>query len=365
MINKEVVQLREEKRRFEVENWDWIYYKDIVSKLASTMTLFTLQDLRRATNDFDADHVLGRGGYGVVFKGILEEGRREVAIKKTLIMDTERQSNKDKKGFLNEINLLSQIKHVNVVRLYGCCFEKHTPLLVYEFVPNGSLFDLLHKKKGIISLDDRLKIAEESAIALAYLHSFKPHPIVHGDVKPSNILLDHNLTAKVADFGISKLLSANQTEALTSPEGTVDYADPVLKNEGLLSTKNDVYSLGIVLLELVTRKQPAVGLASMSKEEVTAALDEQIVHGENIGLLQVVVDLAVRCLRTEKEDRPTMEQVASELKGFKQTLLRPKEKREQDDSDDQSSSLLNGQLSFRHDSLGRRQSNLTRSWKTT
>lgn len=364
MINKEVVRLREEKRSFEVENWDWLYYKDTVSKHASTMTLFTMQDLRWATNDFDNCHVLGRGGYGVVFKGKLEERHREVAIKKTL-MDTERQSNKDKKGFLNEINLLSQIKHENVVRLYGCCFEKHTPLLVYEFVPNGSLFDLLHKEKRIISLDDRLKIAEESAIALAYLHSFKPHPIVHGDVKPSNILLDHDLTAKVADFGISKLLSANQTEALTSPEGTVDYVDPILKDEGLLSTKNDVYSFGIVLLELLTRKQPAVGLARMSREKVTAALDEQIVHGENISLLQVVVDLAVRCLSPEKEDRPTMEQVASELKGFKETLLWPKERREQDDSVDQSSSLLNGHRSFRHDSLGRRQSNLTRSWKTT
>ncbi|XP_074584322.1 wall-associated receptor kinase 5-like isoform X2 [Curcuma longa] len=367
MINKDVLQLREENRRLEVENRDLRFYKDIVSKYASTMTLFTLQDLRRATNDFDDDHVLGRGGYGVVFKGILEEGHREVAIKRTLI-PTERQSDRDKKGFLNEIYLLSQIKHKNVVILYGCCFETHnTPLLVYEFVPNGSLFDLLHKKKGIISLEDRLTIAVESAEALAHLHSFKPHPIVHGDVKPNNILLEHDLTAKVADFGISKLLSANQTEALTSPEGTADYADPVLRYEGLLSTKNDVYSFGIVLLELVTRKQPAVGLASMSKEEVIAALDEQIVPEENIDLLQVVVDLAARCLSPEKEHRPTMEQVASELKEFKRTLLWSKEQREQDESVDQSSSLLNGSRSFRHDSLGRHQSKWSklRSLKTT
>ncbi|XP_042386410.1 wall-associated receptor kinase 5-like [Zingiber officinale] len=338
MISKENQRLREEKRKL-------ICYKDIVSKYVSTMILFSLQDLQKATNYFNGP-ILGEGAYGVVFKGRLEEGPRDVAIKKTRIA-TERQSDKDKKGFWNEINLLSHIKHKNVVVLYGCCFETPTPLLVYEFVPNGSLFDLLHKKKGIISLKRRLKIAEESAEALAYLHSFKPHPIVHGDVKPHNILLDHDWAAKVADFGISKLLSENQTEALTHAEGTPGYADPVLVKEGLLSTKNDVYSFGIVLLELVTRKQPADGLASMGKEEAAAALDKQILNEENIGLLQAVVDLAARCLSPEKEDRPTMEQVAIELKGYKETLSYPKEQREQDEFVDQSSSLLNGRRTFR------------------
>ncbi|KAG6509841.1 hypothetical protein ZIOFF_027848 [Zingiber officinale] len=366
MINKDVLQLREEKRRFEVENRDLIYYRDIVLKYATTMTLFTLRDLHGATNGFDDEHVIGRGGYGVVFEGMLEAGQRQVAIKRTLI-STERQSNKDKNGFLNEIYLLSQINHKNVVRLYGYCFEKHTPLLVYEFVPNGSLFDLLHTKKKIISLEDRLKIADESAEALAHLHSFEPHPIVHGDVKPHNILLHNDLTAKVSDFGISKLLSANETEALTTAEGTAAYADPVLVEELFLSTKNDVYSFGIVLLELVTRKQPAVGLASMSKEKVTAILDKQIVNEANIDLLRVVVDLAARCLSPEKEDRPTMEQVAAELKVYKETLLWPMEQREQDEFVDQSSSLLNGHRSFHRDSVARHQSKWSklRSSKTT
>ncbi|XP_042379868.1 putative cysteine-rich receptor-like protein kinase 39 [Zingiber officinale] len=142
---------------------------------------------KRGTDDFDDGQVLGRRGYSVVFKGILEPGHCEVTIKRTLI-PTDSQSDRTRRAFLNEIYLLSQINHKNVVLLNGCCFAKQTPLLVYEFVPNGSLFALHHKKNGFISLEDRREIAEESAEVLAHLHSFKPHPIVNGDVKPSNIL---------------------------------------------------------------------------------------------------------------------------------------------------------------------------------
>uniref|UniRef100_A0A7N2RAR7 Protein kinase domain-containing protein n=2 Tax=Quercus lobata TaxID=97700 RepID=A0A7N2RAR7_QUELO len=246
-----------------------------------------------------------------------------VAIKKSKIGD---QSQIEQ--FINEMIVLTQINHRNVVKLFGCCLETEVPLLVYEFITNGTLSNHIHDKglSILLSWEKRLKIATETAGALAYLHSSASMPIIHRDVKTANILLDDNYTAKVADFGASRLVPLDQTELNTLVQGTLGYLDPEYMQTSQLTEKSDVYSFGVVMAELLTGKKAlsfdrpeidrnlAISFVSAIKEDrLLQILENHIVNEGNIEQLKEVANLAKRCLSLRGEDRPSMKEVAAEL----------------------------------------------------
>ncbi|GMY06616.1 putative wall-associated receptor kinase-like 16 [Fagus crenata] len=297
-----------------------------------TTKIFTSEELKKATNNYDESRVLGQGGYGTVYEGVLPNNKL-VAIKKSKIGN---QSQIDQ--FVNEIIVLTQINHKNVVKLLGCCLETEVPLLVYEFITNGTLSHHIHNKdlSSILSWEKRLKIVAETAGALAYMHSETVVPIIHRDIKTANILLDDNFIAKVADFGASRLVPLDQTQLTTLVQGTLGYLDPEYFHSSQLTEKSDVYSFGVVMAELLTGRMAlsfdmpesdrnlAPYFSSAVKEDrLLQILEDHIVNEGNIEQIKEVANLAQRCLKVKGEDRPSMKEVAMELEGLVITEKHP------------------------------------------
>lgn len=298
----------------------------------NTVKIFKIKELEVATDNFNERRICGEGGFGTVYKGHLSDGN-VVAIKKSKAVDV-----RQKEQFINEIMVLSQIKHQNVVRFLGCCFETPQPLLVYEFIPNGTLSDHIHNNGSIprMSWSTRLNIAAETAGVLAYLHSEHSPPVIHRDIKPTNILLDDNYSSKVSDFGCSRLISKNENEMCTMVQGTLGYLDPEYLQTGQLTEKSDVYSFGVVLIELLTALKAAsferfaegwtlvnYFLSLMNDNSILEILDKGIVNEDNAKEIMEVANIAKACVAVKGEERPRMNEVAGELQGLL-TMLKHK-----------------------------------------
>ncbi|XP_037470868.1 putative wall-associated receptor kinase-like 16 [Triticum dicoccoides] len=312
------------KRKFFDQNRGQLL-QQLVSQRAdiAERMIIPLEEIEKATNNFDKARELGGGGHGTVYKGILSD-LHVVAIKKP-----KKIIQREIDEFINEVAILSQINHRNVVKLYGCCLETEVPMLVYEFISNGTLYDHLHiNGPRSLSWEDRLRIAVETAKSLAYLHSTASMPIIHRDVKSVNILLDDTLTAKVADFGASRYISVEKSGLTTMVQGTIGYLDPMYFYTGRLTDKSDVYSYGVMLIELLTRQKPFSYLSSEGEGLVThfvalfeegnlsQILDPQITD-EGGKEVEEAVALAVACIKLRGEERPTMRQVELTLEGLR------------------------------------------------
>ncbi|KAL4191203.1 hypothetical protein AMTRI_Chr07g28610 [Amborella trichopoda] len=328
--------------------------------------IFTTQELEKATDDgFEESKILGSGGFGIVYKRTLDD-HTIVAIKKAKVVDhtqihfiheslgsliqayspTSSRANPldpfsvcslcpGNIGFPQPIGLDRQAqsgicKHrlLKCGELLGCCLKTPVPILVYEYIPNGTLHQHIHENdpKNQITWPDRLRIALETAEALAYLHTAACMPIFHRDVKSSNIVLDHNYTAKVSDFGVSRLVPMDQNQMSTLVQGTFGYLDPEYFRTGHLTTKSVVYSFGIVLLEFLTGEKPVSSkrsqddanlalyfISHLKGDHLEEILEENVRKEDSIEQLQDVAKLAMNCLRLSGERRSTMKNVVQEL----------------------------------------------------
>ncbi|XP_024025315.1 wall-associated receptor kinase-like 10 isoform X2 [Morus notabilis] len=307
----------EDTSEVKVEDTREVRVEDTSEVRVQKTKLFDSEELEKATDRFNKDRVVGQGGRGTVYKGMLSDGRT-AAIKKSKIGN--------KKEFIDEVVKLSKVNHRNVVKLLGCCLKTQVPLLVYEDVPNGTLSQYIcDEQEGELSLtwQIRLRIATEVAGALSYLHSLAS-PIYHKDITSRNILLDGKYRPKVGDFGISRSVAIDQTHLTTAD--TFVYLDPDYFRSRKFTDKSDVYSFGVVLVELLTGQKPI----SIERPEETGSLAEYFMLSIEEGNLLDIVDarvkeegkeeaitafalLAKRCLKFSRRKRPTMKEVATSL----------------------------------------------------
>ncbi|XP_047324934.1 leucine-rich repeat receptor protein kinase HPCA1-like [Impatiens glandulifera] len=286
---------------------------------------FSFGEVKKYTNNFSKANDIGSGGYGIVYKGTLPNGHL-LAIKRA-----QKGSMQGAVEFKSEIELLSRVHHKNVVGLVGFCFDQGEQMLVYEYIPNGTLKESLLGKSGImLDWSRRLRIALGAARGLHYLHELANPPIIHRDIKSNNILLDERLNAKVADFGLSKAMGdSEQTHISTQVKGTMGYMDPEYYMTQHLTDKSDVYSFGVLLLEIVTAKQP-IDKGKYIVREVRQRMDKtkvlydihELIDPTLLGLtlngLEKFVEIAMRCVADTAAERPTMGEVVKEIEGVAQ-----------------------------------------------
>ena len=253
-----------------------------------------------------------------------------VAIKKALL-----PGDGDNKEFLNEVIILTQIHHKHIVKLLGCCLETKTPLLVYEYASNGTLADHLQgtSKSGyVMGWEQRLNVAIQIAEALSYLHRAASPPILHRDIKSTNILLDDHWNAKVGDFGVSRLVPNGEQHISTVVQGTLRYLDPEYFQTLQLTDKSDVYSMGVVLVELITSLKPVdthhrdpqfsnlalLFLHHLKEEKLDEIIDPRLEMVDNSVAIRssilLVASLAHRCIALMGRDRPSMIELEHELR---------------------------------------------------
>ncbi|XP_028102864.1 probable LRR receptor-like serine/threonine-protein kinase At1g53430 isoform X3 [Camellia sinensis] len=303
--------------------------KDLEDKELRALDLqtgyFSLRQIKAATSNFDHANKIGEGGFGPVYKGVLSDGA-VIAVKQ--LSAKSKQGNRE---FVNEIGMISALQHPNLVRLYGCCIEGNQLLLIYEYMENNSLARALFgREEHCLKLDwpTRKRICVGIARGLAYLHEESRLKIVHRDIKATNVLLDKDLNAKISDFGLAKLDEEENTHISTRIAGTIGYMAPEYAMRGYLTDKADVYSFGIVALEIVTGKS---NTNYRPREEFVYLLDWAYVLQEQGNLLSLVdsnlgpdypkeevmnmLNVALLCTNISPSLRPSMSSVVSMLEG--------------------------------------------------
>ncbi|KAE8654933.1 putative receptor-like protein kinase [Hibiscus syriacus] len=279
---------------------------------------FSIFELKEVTLNFDDQFIIGSGGFGTVYKGCIDGGSTMVAIKR--LDSSSRQGIRE---FQTELELLSKLRHVNLVSLIGFCDDHGEMILVYEYMQRGTLRDHLYKtKKPPLPWKRRLEICIGAARGLQYLHAGVKHPIIHRDIKSTNILLDENWLAKVSDFGLSRLGPMFQSHVTTVVKGSVGYVDPEYYRRQQLTEKSDVYSFGVVLFEVLCARQSMI--PGLPKDQVSLARWAKICHAR--GNLESIMDpnlmgeisplclqkfgaLAESCVRDVGTERPMMNDV--------------------------------------------------------
>lgn len=283
-----------------------------------TLRSFSFDELQKATDGFK--EVIGGNSCGEVYKGFISEGKKAVAVKRLESLF------EGEGGFRAEITGIAQTHHRNLVRLLGFCIQGATKLLVYEFMSNGSLADLLFNTETQPRWEERLKVALDVARGILYLHEECEARIIHCNIKPHNILFDECWTAKISDFGLSKLLRPNQSGTLTSVRGTRGYVAPEWHKNTLISTKVDIYSFGVVLLEILCCKGDVeidiscddkipfctwVYSCFVSKELSRLIGDEEV----DIQTLENMVKVGLLCIQDDPDARPSIKNVILMLEG--------------------------------------------------
>ncbi|XP_077216770.1 uncharacterized protein LOC143851261 isoform X6 [Tasmannia lanceolata] len=287
---------------------------------------FSIGEIERATDNFDDSRILGEGGFGRVYSGNLEDGTM-VAVK--VLKRDDQQGGRE---FLAEVEMLSRLHHRNLVKLIGICTAEHSRCLVYELIPNGSLESHLHgvdKETALLDWGARMKIALGSARGLAYLHEDSSPRVIHRDFKSSNILLEHDFTPKVSDFGLARTALEEGNEHIsTRVMGTFGYVAPEYAMTGHLLVKSDVYSYGVVLLELLTGRKPVdmsqpPGQENLvtwarplltSKEGLETIIDPALGPHYPFDSVAKVAAIASMCVQPEVSHRPFMGEVVQALK---------------------------------------------------
>ncbi|XP_011009892.1 PREDICTED: PTI1-like tyrosine-protein kinase At3g15890 [Populus euphratica] len=290
-----------------------------------TWRIFSLKELHSATNNFNYDNKLGEGGFGSVYWGQLWDGS-QIAVKRLKVW-----SNKGDMEFAVEVEILARVRHKNLLSLRGYCAEGQERLIVYDYMPNLSLLSHLHGHHSAECLLDwkrRMNIAIGSAAGITYLHHHATPHIIHRDIKASNVLLDSDFQAQVADFGFAKLIPDGATHVTTRVKGTLGYLAPEYAMLGKASESCDVYSFGILLLELATGKRPLEKMSPTVKRTITdwalplacerkfSELADPKLNGKyDEEELKRVVLVSLVCAHTQPERRPTMLDVVELLKG--------------------------------------------------
>ncbi|XP_075518848.1 putative serine/threonine-protein kinase At1g01540 [Primulina tabacum] len=284
---------------------------------------YTLRELEKSTNGFLSENVIGEGGYGIVYYGVLEDNTK-VAVKN--LLNNRGQAERE---FKIEVEAIGRVRHKNLVRLLGYCAEGAHRMLVYEYVDNGNLEQWLHGDVGPCSpltWDIRMNILLGTAKGLTYLHEGLEPKVVHRDIKSSNILLDKQWNAKVSDFGLAKLIGSERSYITTRVMGTFGYVAPEYASTGMLNERSDVYGFGILVMEIITGRNPVdygrpageVNLVDWLKSMVSnrnaeGVLDPKLPEKPSSKALKRALLVALRCVGPNAQKRPKMGHVVHML----------------------------------------------------